>query len=142
LHYTGGAECPLFAIDGIPCGLQICYDLRFPEPFRALATKGAELVFVPANWPVRRIVAWSTLLAARAIENQMAVCGVNRVGRDPQHVEYPGHSAIHDCFGAALAEGGSEEGLVIADVDIGQIRAWRARFPALNDRRPEVYGNL
>ncbi|HEY3271719.1 MAG TPA: nitrilase-related carbon-nitrogen hydrolase, partial [Geothrix sp.] len=80
-HYSGGEDCPLFAVDGIPCGLQICYDLRFPEPFRALAARGAEVVFIPANWPQRRIAAWSTLLAARAIENQMAVCGVNRVGR-------------------------------------------------------------
>ena len=57
-------------------------------------------------------------------------------------MDYPGRSAIHDCFGVALAEGGSEEGLVIADVDIGQIRTWRARFPALSDRRPEVYPDL
>ena len=141
LHYSGGTECPVFLVDGIPCGLQICYDLRFPEPFRALAAKGAEVVFVPANWPARRISAWSTLLAARAIENQMAVCGVNRVGRDPL-VDYPGRSAIHDCFGVALAEGESEEGFVIADVDIGQIRTWRARFPALADRHPEVYRTL
>ena len=57
-------------------------------------------------------------------------------------MDYPGRSAIHDCFGEALAEGESEEGLVIADVDIGQIRAWRARFPALADRHPEVYRAL
>ena len=141
LHYAGGTDCPVFEVDGVPCGLQICYDLRFPEPFRALAVKGAEVVFLPANWPARRISAWSTLLAARAIENQMTVCGVNRVGHDPQ-VAYPGRSAVHDCFGAILAEGGAEEGLVLADIDLGPLRAWRERFPALADRRPEVYGSL
>src|SRR5664279_2806969 len=99
LHYSGGDDCPVFEIDGIPCGLQICYDLRFPEPFRALAARGAEVIFVPANWPARRISAWSTLLAARAIENQLAVCGVNRVGQDALGLDYPGCSAIHDCFG-------------------------------------------
>jgi predicted amidohydrolase len=140
LHYTGGTECPVFEIDAIPCGLQICYDLRFPEPFRALAAKGAEVVFVPANWPARRISAWSTLLAARAIENQTAICGVNRVGRDP-HLEYPGRSAIHDAFGEVVALGDATEGLVFGDVDLAQIRAWRERFPALRDRRPEVYGH-
>lgn len=140
-HYVGGDACPLFDVDGIPCGLQICYDLRFPEPFRALATKGAEVVFLPANWPARRIDAWSTLLAARAIENQMAVCGVNRVGRDPQ-AEYPGRSAIFDPFGVALATGGAEEGLVIGEIDLTKLRAWRERFPALRDQRPEVYGQL
>jgi len=140
-HYVGGDDCPVFELDGIPCGLQICYDLRFPEPFRALAAKGAEVVFLPANWPVRRIDAWSTLLAARAIENQMAVCGVNRVGRDPL-AEYPGRSAILDPFGVAVATGGDTEGLVIGDLDLTKLRAWRERFPALRDRRPEVYGRL
>jgi len=138
-HYSGGEDCPLFEIDGIPCGLQICYDLRFPEPFRSLAARGAEVVFVPANWPVRRIAAWSTLLAARAIENQTAVCGVNRVGRDGAGLDYPGASALHDCFGATLAKGDATEGLVIGDLDLTLLRAWRERFPALQDRRPEVY---
>jgi predicted amidohydrolase len=140
-HYVGGDDCPLFAVDGIPCGLQICYDLRFPEPFRSLAARGAEVVFLPANWPVRRIEAWSTLLAARAIENQMAVCGVNRVGRDPM-AEYPGRSALLDPFGTVIAQGDPEEGLVVGDLDLAKLRAWRARFPALKDRRPEVYGRL
>ena len=142
LHYSGGTECPLFQVDGIPCGLQICYDLRFPEPFRALAARGAEVVFVPANWPARRISAWSTLLAARAIENQMAVCGVNRVGRDAMELDYPGASAIHDCFGEVVAAGDATEGLVIGDIDLAQLRAWRERFPALKDRRPEIYSAL
>jgi predicted amidohydrolase len=140
-HYTGGTDCPVFEIDGIPCGLQICYDLRFPEPFRALARKGAEVIFVPANWPRRRISAWSTLLAARAIENQMAICGVNRVGRDP-HLDYPGRSAIHDAFGEVVAMGDDQEGLVVGDLDLGKLRAWRERFPALRDRRPEIYSLL
>ena len=142
LHYTGGTDCPLFLVDGIPCGLQICYDLRFPEPFRALTAKGAEVVFVPANWPVKRIAAWSALLAARAIENQLALCGVNRVGRDPQGLDYPGRSAIHDGFGAVVASGGAAAGLVIGDINLDQLRAWRERFPAWKDRRPEIYPTL
>jgi len=141
-HYSGGADCPVFEIDGIPCGLQICYDLRFPEPFRALAARGAEIVFVPANWPVRRIAAWSTLLAARAIENQMAICGVNRVGRDGAGLDYPGASAIHDAFGEVIAKGDANEGLVVGDIDLVALRAWRERFPALMDRRPEIYSAL
>ncbi len=141
-HYSGGEDCPLFEVDGIPCGLQICYDLRFPEPFRALAARGAEVVFVPANWPRRRISAWSTLLAARAIENQMAICGVNRVGHDALGLDYPGASAIHDAFGEVVALGSDGEELVVGDLDLDQLRAWRERFPALKDRRPEVYASL
>ncbi|BDU69972.1 hydrolase [Geothrix oryzae] len=141
-HYTGGGDCPLFEIDGIPCGLQICYDLRFPEPFRTLAARGAEVVFVPANWPARRIAAWSTLLAARALENQMALCGANRVGRDALGLDYPGASAIHDAYGEVVAQGDATEGLVVGDIDLSALRAWRERFPALRDRRPEVYSAL
>ncbi len=141
-HYAGGDDCPLFTVDGIPCGLQICYDLRFPEPFRSLAARGAEVVFVPANWPVRRIAAWSTLLAARAIENQLAICGANRVGRDGAGLDYPGASALHDCFGEVIAKGDAAEGLVVGDLDLAALRAWRERFPALGDRRPEVYLKL
>lgn len=98
-------------------------------------------MFIPANWPVKRIGAWSTLLAARAIENQMAVCGVNRVGRDP-HLDYPGRSAIHDALGEPVASGDASEGLVVGDVDLAGLRAWRTRFPALKDRRPEIYPEL
>ncbi len=141
-HYTGGEDCPLFELDGIPCGLQICYDLRFPEPFRTLAVQGAEVIFVPANWPVRRISAWSTLLAARAIESQSALCGVNRVGRDGVGLDYPGKSAIHDCFGEVIASGDATEGLTVGDIDLTQLRAWRQRFPALQDRRPKIYAAL
>jgi predicted amidohydrolase len=141
-HYSGGEDCPLFEVDGIPCGLQICYDLRFPEPFRSLAVRGAEVVFVPANWPARRIAAWSTLLAARAVENQMAVCGVNRVGRDDLGLDYPGASTLHDGFGEVTVAGDATEGVVVGDIELAALRAWRERFPALRDRRPEVYAAL
>lgn len=140
-HYVGGTECAIFDLDGVQAGIQICYDLRFPETFRAMAAHGAELVFVPANWPSKRAAHWSALLAARAIENQMVVCGINRVGRDP-NVEYPGLTVIHDAKGEALARGDDRPGLVVADVDFAEVRAWRAQFPALRDRRPEVYGTL
>lgn len=141
-HYSGGGDCPVFHLDGIPCGLQICYDLRFPEPFRSLAVRGAEVVFVPANWPARRISAWSTLLAARAIENQMAVCGVNRVGRDATGLDHPGASALHDAFGVEVVGAGSAEGVVVGELDLAALRRWRARFPALQDRRPGLYRQL
>lgn len=140
-HYQGGDSVGIFDLDGVKASLQICYDLRFPEPFRALSAAGAELVFVPANWPTRRAMHWSTLLAARAIENMFVVCGINRAGRDP-NVEYPGLSVIHDVRGELLAQGDGREQLVSADVDFADLRAWRATFPALRDRRPDVYARL
>jgi len=140
-HYRGGDALGVSDVDGVGLGLQICYDLRFPETFRALAAAGARLVLVPANWPTRRAMHWSTLLAARAIENQFVVCGVNRVGRDP-NVEYPGLSAIHDARGEVLAYGQDHEGIVAAEVDFDEVERWREKFPALADRRPEVYARL
>jgi predicted amidohydrolase len=140
-HYDGGDAAPIFDLDGVKTGLQICYDLRFPETFRALAGRGAELCFVPANWPSRRAAHWSTLLAARAIEDQMVICGINRVGRDP-NVEYPGLSGIYDARGELLARGGSGPEIVQAGIDFAHVTAWRAEFPALRDRRPEVYARL
>lgn len=141
LHYAGGDECPVFELDGVPTALQVCYDLRFAETFRAAAAKGVQLMFVVANWPSRRAMHWSTLLAARAIENQMVVCGVNRVGKDPS-LEYPGLSVLHDAKGEVLAKGDASEGLVQATVDFNEVEAWRAQFPALRDRRPDVYAKL
>jgi predicted amidohydrolase len=72
----------------------------------------------------------------------MAVCGVNRVGRDGAGLDYPGASALHDCFGEVIAKGDATEGLVVGDIDQAQLRAWRERFPALKDRRVEVYSAL
>lgn len=136
-HYAPGRDLCVFDLDDVSCALQICYDLRFPETFRALADRGVECTFVVANWPTRRVSHWSALLVARAIENQMAVCGVNRVGQDP-NVAYPGASAIVSEQGELLAAGGSSEGLVSAVLDFGRLREWRRVFPALRDRRRDV----
>jgi predicted amidohydrolase len=136
-HYAPGSELCVFEVDDVRCALQICYDLRFPETFRALSDRGVECCFVVANWPTRRAAHWSALLVARAIENQMAVCGVNRVGSDP-NVAYGGASAIVSEQGEGLACGGPSEGLVSATLDIDRLRAWRRDFPALRDRRRDL----
>ncbi len=140
-HYVGGDDCPLFDLDGVTAVLQVCYDLRFPEPLRAASARGAELTFVLANWPARRARHWSALLEARAIENQMVVCGINRAGRDPS-LEYPGLSVVHDARGEVLARADAEPGLVLATVDFADVVSWRSQFPALRDRRPDVYARL
>jgi omega-amidase len=110
----------------------VCYDLRFPELFRAGVKRGANLFAVIANWPAPRLDHWLTLLKARAIENQAYVIGVNRCGRDP-NVEYPGCSQIISPRGEALADAGEGEGVVRAELDLPALQAYRRDFPALDD---------
>ena len=113
----------------------ICYDLRFPELFRAGLTLGAEVYVVGANWPRERAAHWRALLVARAIENQAFVLGVNRVGDDP-HLSYAGGSLIISPTGDVLAELGATPAVCSAEIDPALVRGWRSRFPAWRDRRP------
>lgn len=112
----------------------ICYDLRFPEAFRAAIDRGVELYVVIANWPRVRERHWLTLLQARAIENQAFVAGVNRCGRDP-HLDYSGRSVIIGPDGEIIADAGEANGWISAELDWETVRACRKRFPALSDRR-------
>ena len=112
----------------------VCYDLRFPELFRDGVRRGANLFAVIANWPTARLDHWLTLLKARAIENQSYVIGVNRVGQDP-NADYPGHSQIISPRGELLGDAGEGEGAVTAELNLPELRAYRQKFPALQDMR-------
>jgi predicted amidohydrolase len=112
----------------------ICYDLRFPELFRAGLDTGAEMFVVPANWPDTRLFHWRTLLIARAIENQAYVLGVNRVGDDPTPLHYPGASLAVGPRGDVLGEGDDRERVVSVEIDPTEVSRWRERFPAWRDR--------
>jgi predicted amidohydrolase len=140
-HYISGSEVTIVDVEGWRMAPLVCYDLRFPEIFRRAAQRGADLMVVIANWPVVRIGHWTALLAARAIENQAYVVGINRTGRDPFH-EYSGRSAIYDPHGRAIAELGDEAGIVTAELDLAGLRAYRKKFPALADLRPEFLAPL
>ena len=121
-----------------PVGLAVCYDLRFPEPFRAMALAGAVLFLVPAQWPVRRVEAWLLLARARATENELIVAACNRVGSDGD-VTFPGRSLVVDPWGNVLVEGDGQERLVIAQVDLREVRKVRRYLTVYEDRRPEAY---
>ncbi|MEC0210562.1 carbon-nitrogen family hydrolase [Paenibacillus ehimensis] len=125
-------------LDGIPAGMMICYDIRFPELARKLALGGAQILFVPAEWPNPRLHHWRTLLMARAIENQMFVVSCNRVGVSGT-TEFFGHSMVIDPWGEVLAEGGEAETIVRAAVDLSQVPAVRSKIPVFEDRRPSLY---
>jgi len=116
----------------------ICYDLRFPEIFRAAIRRHrADLFIVIANWPITRIEHWITLLRARAIENQAYVLGVNRCGRDP-NLLYPGRSMLVDPMGVIRADAGDQPGILTADVDPKAVADIRQRLPFLKDMRDDL----
>ena len=116
-------------------GLATCYDLRFPEQFRALLDAGAEVVLLPAAWPSTRVGHWRLLSRARAVENQCVVVACNTAGTH-SGVTMGGMSAIVDHTGEVLAEAGPDlEAVVAADLDLAALREWRDGFPVLADRR-------
>jgi predicted amidohydrolase len=119
-------------------GLAICYDLRFPELFRTMALAGAVLFLVPAQWPVRRIEAWLLLARARAVENELFVAACNRVGDDGQ-ATFPGRSCVVDPWGNALVEGDDQERLLIAQINLREVRKARRYLTIYEDRRPDAY---
>ena len=135
---TAGEKPTLVETEWGKAGLTICYDLRFPELFRQYALAGAQLVFVPAEWPHPRLAHWRTLLRARAIENQMFVVACNRVGRSKE-TNFFGHSCILDPWGEIVLELGEGEMLGTAVIDIAQVEQVRAKIPVFTDRRPEIY---
>lgn len=121
-------------------GLTVCYDLRFPELFRALVNKGAEIITVPAAFTyVTGEAHWQTLLKARAIENLCYVIGSGQVGQhNPQRKTW-GHSQIISPWGNVLAElTQAQPGVVSAHCDLNELHALRNRMPVLNHRRFDV----
>jgi predicted amidohydrolase len=138
-HMTPGDRLPALELPWGPVAMAICYDLRFPELWRRLADAGAQLVLIPAEWPIRRVEHWRLLLRARAVENQIYVAGCNRAGMGPDG-EFGGHSAVVDPWARVLVEGNAEPGLFIATIEMDEVTQARQTFPFLADRRPEVYG--
>lgn len=137
-HMTAGDSLPVFDLPWGRMALAICYDLRFPEVWRRYADEGAQLVLIPAEWPVRRVEHWRLLLRARAVENQYFVIGCNRAGRDLDG-EFGGHSAAVDPWARVLVEGGAGPGLFLVTLDLDEVARSRRLFPFLEDRRPEAY---
>ncbi|MGY1832715.1 nitrilase-related carbon-nitrogen hydrolase [Geodermatophilus sp. SYSU D01180] len=112
----------------------VCYDLRFANVFWA-AAETTDVYLVTANWPSARRHHWTTLLQARAIENQAYVVACNRVGTGGDGLHHAGDSRVVDPMGEVLAAAAGGETLVLADVDPAEVTATRKRFAFLADRR-------
>jgi predicted amidohydrolase len=126
----------------LPIGLTICYDLRFPELFRALTLDGALVIVVPSAFAAATGPAhWETLVRARAIENQVFVVAADQVGiLSPDYTAH-GHSMIVGPWGTVMAEAPDGPGYVVADLDLAAQQEIRSLLPSLAHRRPDAYGH-
>jgi len=123
----------------VKIGVAICYDLRFCEIFRALALRGAQIVFVIAQFAQSRIEHFITLARARAIENQIFICAVNGCGDTGQGESFGGNSMLIGPGGEIVARLGKKESVKIVDVNLDEILKFRAKMDVLKDLKPEIY---
>lgn len=139
-HEEPGEEIVTAALAETTIGLSVCYDLRFPELFRILAVRGAQVITVPSAFTlVTGRDHWEVLLRARAIENQAFVLAANQVGEAPPHFNSNGRSAIVDPWGVVLATAPDEECTVAAELDFAAQERVRESLPSLANRRPGAY---
>jgi predicted amidohydrolase len=131
------------AEDGTPIGLSVCYDVRFPELYRILALKGAQVLTVPANFTRTTGAAhWEVLLRARAVENQAFVIAPAQTGEYPPGQPAYGNSMIVDPWGEVLARASGDphdETFVSADLDFARLAEVREKLPSLRNRVPSAY---
>ncbi|MEQ8839875.1 MAG: nitrilase-related carbon-nitrogen hydrolase [Acidimicrobiales bacterium] len=131
-HYAAGRDRLTVEVEGVRVTPLVCYDLRFTDLFWDAAAT-TDCFVVPANWPRARREHWTTLLRARAIENQAYVVGVNRVG-SAGRLDYSGDTCIIDPLGEVHAAPVGEIATVLADVDPAEVTRVRAEFPFMQDR--------
>jgi predicted amidohydrolase len=126
--------------DGAILGLTVCYDLRFPELYRALALRGATILAIPSAFTERTgRDHWEVLLRARAIENGAWVIAPAQIGGPPGMPAY-GHAMVVDPWGTVVAQASDRVGVVSAEIDLDRVRAVRRQIPSLANRRPDTYG--
>jgi len=147
-YFSPGSEFPVWDLEGVKIGIQICYDRKFPEGSRALALKGAEVLFMPicaATYGETKLRGntWELPLQARAYENGTFVVAVNRAGNENGRNNM-GKSMIVNPVGAeimAIACGDKPE-LLVATLDLDDVSAAQKSLPWWRDRRPELYGSM
>lgn len=138
----GDAGLPVFQTSQGKIGIQICWDNLFPEGTRALALKGAEIVFAPTAAALNNHRHWETAISANAFANNLFVFRVNRVGRD-QDISFYGRSFCVDPWGELASElAGSKDAIVIADIDLAEREAATETWGFLKHRKPGEYGDL
>lgn len=140
-YYQAGDELKKLTIGGATIGLTICYDLRFPELYQAYS-KDCSVILNIANWPERRVSHWRVLNKARAIENQVFMIAVNRIGTDGKGLQYVFSSHIVSPYGEELKGTSLSEEVVVYDLNLEEVAQYRAEFPVKNDRKITLYKEI
>ncbi|HET9571229.1 MAG TPA: amidohydrolase [Bacteroidales bacterium] len=132
-HYASGKIKKIVSYLGWNIRLAVCYDLRFPVWLRNVKNE-YDLLLVMANWPESRQHVWTSLLTARALENQAYVCGVNRVGTDPNQIVHSGGSMLVNAYGTNLSES-NPEGVSVQTLTLNleELHRFRQKFPVWKD---------
>ena len=141
LYFDAGNEILTFDAGPLRLGISICYDLRFPEIYSALGVQ-SDLIINIANWPAQRLEHWIILLRARAIENQVFVAGINRIGSDRNGNDYIKSSLVVHPSGEILRPIYTEEQLDVYDLSKDMITEFRLGFSTTNDRKPQFYKSI
>jgi len=142
--FASGSGPQVVTFAGVRVGLTICYDLRFPELYRAEALDGADIILVPAAFTATTgRDHWEVLLRARAIENQAMLVAAAQWGTSPDGIERHGHSLIVDGWGRILAEAPTQgDTVLVAEFNASIQHDIRTRLPVSDHRRPDTYGPL
>jgi len=133
---TSGTDVVVASTELGAIGLSICYDLRFPELYRSLVLKGAQILVCPAAWPSSRLAHWNALSKARAIENQCYFVGCNQVGTPVPTMTLGGGSMITDPWGEIMVAAGDAEAVITATIDVAAVNKIRKECAFLDDIVP------
>ena len=132
-YITEGENPVMINIEGVKIGLTICYDIRFPEIYRAYRKAGADLLVNMAAWPLSRKIHWDSLTCARAVENQTYMVALTQTGTLPTGAKNLGHSMIYDYSGNILDEIDTVEGVIKAELFFSPMYDFRDKCTVLKD---------
>jgi len=140
-HVSAGNKAVIVETDIGKIGLSICYDVRFPELYRSLTYAGAEIITNVAAFPYPKYDHWITLNKARAIENMTYLITVNQCGKVNIKRQNLGMSMVINPWGDVIASAGTDEGVMMTEIDLDYLRKTREEFNVLKDRIPAAYLN-
>ncbi|OGL44798.1 MAG: hypothetical protein A2149_09780 [Candidatus Schekmanbacteria bacterium RBG_16_38_11] len=139
----GNLGFPVFSTKYAKIGIQICWDIFFPEVSRILAMKGAEIIFSPtASDSIPSIPKWEKVIASNAITNNLFIFRINRVGNEKHHQFYGKSFCVNPEGNFICGPSNEKDSILIADIDLGQIGETRRLWTFIRDRREEIYGEI